>query len=126
MIRNWNRHNLYMDYSSYTESSDHPSDIDMFYLGEDDMLILGEIKNESYNEIYWEKQKKLLQKIIDNYSKEAMYLFITHDKYVENGDKKVDVPNCFIKEYYYKGKWNKPKKDTKVKEILIKYKKRGR
>lgn len=123
-INNWKQHNLHMDYSSWTKSNDHPSDIDMFYLCKDDTLILGEIKNEMYDREKWAKQKKILQRVIDNYKKDAIYFFITHDKYVENGDTYVDVPNCYVKEYYYKGKWYKPKNNLKVKEVLDKYMKK--
>lgn len=122
MIHNWDYKNLRLDYSSMFDNTDHPSDIDMFYLTKDEILILGEIKNESYNEKYWNNQKKVLQKIIDNYSKEAIYLFIVHDKYVQRGDTKVDVLDCKVKEYYYKGKWVKPRKELKVKEVFEKYK----
>ena len=119
MIKNWNYHNLYMDYSSYTNSSNHPSDIDMFYISEDNTLIIGEIKNELGT--LKGKQKKLIEKIINGWKYEGIALFIIHNKYVQNGDKMVDVPNCKVKEYYYKNKWHKPKKETKVKDILKKY-----
>lgn len=121
MIKNWNYKNLHLDYSSMYDGGNHPSDIDLFYIAKDDTLILGEIKNESYNTDNWEKQKKILQRVIDNYKKEALYLFITHNKYVQKGDTKVDVPNCNIKEYYYKGEWRTPQKETKVWEVLKKY-----
>lgn len=121
MIKNWNYKNLKLDYSSMYSGSNHPSDIDLFYLTRDETLILGEIKNESYNEDNWERQKKILQKIIDNYKKEALYLFIVHDKYVQKGDKSVDVPNCYVKEYYYKGEWRIPQEPLKVKEVLERY-----
>ena len=119
MIKNWNYHNLYMDYSSYTESNDHPSDIDMFYIGKNNMLIVGEIKNEKGSLIGG--QRKLYENLVDGWKYDGIALFIVHDKYVQNGDKKVDVPNCFIREYYYKGKWHKPKKEIKVKNVLDKY-----
>lgn len=121
MINNWDYQKLRMDYSSYTKSNNHPSDIDMFYITDDDTLILGEIKNESYKKELWEKQKKILQRVIDNYKKEAIYLFITHNKYVQKGDTKVDVPDCYIKEYYYKGKWHVPFRKLKVKDVFDKY-----
>ena len=122
MIRNWNYHNLYMDYSSFTESNEHPSDIDMFYIGENNMLIVGEIKNEKGKLVGG--QRRLYENLVDGWKSDGMALFIVHDKYVQKGDKKVDVPNCYIREYYYKGKWNKPKKDLKVKEVLSKYMKK--
>lgn len=119
MIKNWNYHNLYMDYSSYTESNEHPSDIDMFYISEDKTLIVGEIKNELGN--LTGGQRKLYEELINGWKYKGIALFIVHDKYVQNGDKKVDVPNCEVREYYYKGKWNKPKNKLIVKDILNKY-----
>ena len=122
MIKNWNYHNLYMDYSSYTESTNHPSDIDMFYIGKEDTLIIGEIKNEKGH--LSDGQRRLLEKVCDNWKWDALCLFIIHDKYVQYGDKKVDVPNCYIREYYWKQaqKWITPKEDTKVMDVLERYK----
>lgn len=120
MIKNWNFHNLYMDYSSYTEDNNHPSDIDMFYIGKNNTLIVGEIKNERGKLIGG--QRHLYEKICDNWKYDAIALFIVHNKYVQNGDKKVDVPDCIVREYYYNGKWRIPKQETKVRDVLIKYK----
>lgn len=122
MIRNWNYHNLYMDYSSYTDANNHPSDIDMFYIGKDKTLIVGEIKNELGKLVGG--QRKLYEQLIDGWKYDGIALFIVHDKYVQKGDKKVDVPNCYVREYYYKGKWHQPQKDLKVMEVLEKYKER--
>lgn len=41
MINNWDYHNLNMDFSSYTDGNDHPSDVDMLYICRDDTLIIG-------------------------------------------------------------------------------------
>ena len=117
MIKHWNYKNLRLDYSSMLGKI-HPSDIDIFFIKNDGTIIFGEIKNESYNQDLWNKQKKLFEKLTDGYNGNAIFLFITHDKYVQNGDKSVDVTDCFIKEYYYKGQWRKPKKDTKFKDVL--------
>ena len=118
MIKNWNFHNLYMDYSSMYKGNNHPSDIDMFYLGKDNTLILGEIKNEKGK--LMNGQRKLLERIINGWNGDGLILFIVHDKYVQNGDKKVDVPECYIREYYWKrnNKWQVPKDNIKVKEVL--------
>lgn len=123
MIRNWDFHNLRMDYSSMYGDI-HPSDIDMFFIGENNVLIIGEIKNECYDREKWQKQKKIFERLIDNYKKEAMCLFITHNKYWQDGDRKVNVPECYVKEYYYKNhkNWITPRKPIKVKEVLEKYK----
>lgn len=119
MIKNWNFHNLYMDYSSYTTKNNHPSDIDMFYIGENEFLIIGEIKNELGK--LTNNQRRLYEKLIDNWKHDGMALFIIHNKYVQNGDKKVDVPECEVKEYYYHKQWHIPKNKLKVKEVLKKY-----
>ena len=122
MIRNWNYHNLYMDYSSYANTNNHPSDIDMFYIGKDKTLIVGEIKNELGKLVGG--QRKLYEQLIDGWKYDGIALFIVHDKYVQRGDTKVDVPNCLVREYYYKGKWHQPQRDLKVMEVLEKYKER--
>ena len=119
MIRNWNYHNLYMDYSSYADTNNHPSDIDMFYIGKDQTLIVGEIKNELGKLIGG--QRKLYEQLIDGWKYNGMALFIVHDKYVQRGDTKVDVPNCLVREYYYKGKWHQPQQELKVIDVLKKY-----
>ena len=99
--------------------SKHPSDIDMFYIGKDNFLLIGEIKNER-GQLY-DGQRRLLEKLIDNWQYDGMCLFIVHNKYVQNGDKKVDVPDCFVREYYYQKKWHIPSRPLKVKEVLERY-----
>lgn len=116
MINNWNFKNLRIVYS-YKNDKKKPSDIDFFYITEEGMIIFGEIKNESYKQEYWKNQKKLFEQLTDN-CKNAIFLFITHDKYVQKGDRIVYIPDCYVKEYYYKGKWHTPQKPTKVKEVL--------
>ena len=124
-IKDWEAHDLRMDYSSMYKGK-HPSDIDLFYLGENEVAIFGEIKNESYDKEKWEHQKGLYQSVIDNYNKEVLWLFVVHNKYWQNGDRVVDVPNCLVKEYCYKkpnykSKWVTPRKPTRVKEVLAYY-----
>jgi len=127
MIHDKKAHKLFLDYSSMFDTYIHPIDIDMWYISTDDVVILGEIKNESYKEESWQSQKKYMTKLLDRISGEVFCLFIVHDKYWQKGDKQVDVPNCIVKEYYYKngsttGKWTKPRKVLYVKEIFERYK----
>lgn len=119
MIKNWDYHNLNIDYSSYTKGNVHPSDIDMMFLCDDKTLIIGEIKNE-LGELKG-KQRELYEDIVNGWKYDGIALFIVHNQYVQYGDTKVDVPECYVKEYYYKGKWNKPHKPIKVKDVLDKY-----
>ncbi len=99
----------------------HPSDIDMFYIGKNNTLVIGEIKNECGK--LMDGQRHLLERLINGWTYDGICLFITHNKYVQNGDKKVDVPSCYVKEYYLKNKtsWSKPKSDITVKEVLELY-----
>lgn len=121
MIRNWDYQGLKMDFSSMYSGGNHPSDIDMFYLGANDVLILGEIKN--FKGTLGEGQKKLLEALADGWKGEALVLFITHDKEWQKGDRIVNVANCWVQQYYYNRnrKWNKPKLPTTVRDVLEKY-----
>lgn len=124
MINNWDYHDLKMDFSSYTEGNDHPSDIDMFYLCNDDTLIIGEIKNERGH--FGDGQRRMMTRLIEDHKGDAIGLFITHDKYYQRGDRTVDVMRCPVKELYVKGehRWRFPKHYTTVREVLEYYKRR--
>ena len=126
MIRNWQYHNLYMDFSSMFEGTDHPSDIDMFYLCKDGTLILGEIKNESGT--FSGRQKALLAKVMKLHSGDAVGLYITHNRRVQDGDNMVDVSACYVKEIFLKteGRWRRPLRPVTVKEILEYYRDRSK
>lgn len=115
-----------MDFSSMFNGNDHPSDIDMFYLCNDWTLIIGEIKNECG--VFSDGQRNLITKVLRSHRADAVGLFITHNKYAQNGDTKVDVSSCYVKEIYIKSEnvWRKPKKPVTVKEILNYYKERAR
>ena len=121
MVRNWDFRDLHMDFSSMYQGNDHPSDIDMFYIGRGKFLIIGEIKNERGT--FTAGQRKLLQSLIDGWRFDGMAIYVTHDKYVQNGAKEVDVSECFVQEIYYKrlGIWRKPSRPVKVKEIINYY-----
>lgn len=126
MINNWDYHDLKMDFSSYTDGNDHPSDIDMFYICKDDTLIIGEIKNERGH--FGEGQRRMMTRLIEGHDGDAIGLFITHDKYYQRGDRVVDVMRCPVKELYVKEehRWRFPKHDTMVREVLEYYKRRKR
>ena len=118
MISNWNYHNLNMDFSSMYAGTNHPSDIDMFYLGRDDVLIIGEIKNDRGS--LGNGQRNLLERLADGWRGDAIVLYITHDHDYKAGDRTVDVSRCFVREIYYKRihKWVLPKMPTTVGEVI--------
>lgn len=119
MIRNWDRARLGMDFSGmYMEGKGVPSDIDMCYLCSDGTVIFGEIKNECGT--FSQGQKMIYETLAKNYKNNVVILFIIHDKYVEKGDTIVDVANCKVREYFWKGNWYTPKNDLLVKEVVDK------
>lgn len=118
MIENWDYRNLNMDFSSMYKGSNHPSDIDMFYLGRDNTLIIGEIKNE--HGTLKDGQRRLLAELVQGWKYDAVAVYITHDKLYQNGDRKVDVPSCKVRELYLKSEkiWRQPKKLITVQDVL--------
>lgn len=121
MIKNKEYHSLFMDFSSMYEGNHHPSDIDMFYLGRNRILILGEIKNER-GELH-KGQRRLLEILAEGWKNDAICLYIVHRKYYQRGDRSVNVAECYVREIYYKKihQWVFPKRPTKVKEIIEYY-----
>lgn len=100
------------------EGNDHPSDIDMFYIGKDKYLVLCEIKNEK-GELK-QGQRRMLEDLVRNWKHDGMVIYVTHNKYYQYGDRIVDVSECYVQEIFYKalGRWTKPKRPTKVREII--------
>lgn len=115
MVRNWEEHSLYMDFSNLTVGKAHPSDIDMFWMGKNH-LVFGEIKNECGT--FGEGQLRMFEKLVNGYNGSAILLLITHDKYVQNGDTVVDVSTCPVIKYYYHDAWHVPREVTTVKQFI--------
>ena len=126
MIKNWDYHNLYMDFSSMYQGNDHPSDIDMFYMCNDGTLIIGEIKNEKG--VFAGGQRRLLARLLNLHKGDAVGLYIVHDNLVQNGDTRVDVSKCKVKGIYINSEkcWRTPKKIVNVGEIINYYKERAK
>jgi len=118
MIKNYQRQQLQMDFSTGM-GNDHPSDIDMFYMANQNglpVLILGEIKNE--HGTFGKGQRKVLQQVADNFRHRALIIYITHNKRIEEGATKVDVMNCPVSEIYENGKWQTPSCKVTVKRFI--------
>lgn len=117
MIRNWQEHDLHMDFSGLAvEGHGQPSDIDLFYMGRDRTLIIGEIKHR--RGFLKEGQRRLFENLCNNYKYDAICLFITHEQDVYSGATEVDVSQCKVEEYYFHGRWRTPKKYTTVKDVI--------
>lgn len=80
--------------------------------------MLGEIKNT--NGTFKKGQRDLLTKVIDGFNKGGALLYITHTKDVHQGDKVVNVGDCLVEEYYFKGKWLTPYRFITVRDALLK------
>ena len=125
MINN-SKYRLEMDFSSMYDDKNHPSDIDLFFLGKDeegnDILILGERKWRRKGLIF-NGQKRLLEAFAKRYKDPCIILHITHNECWQNGDKSVDVGKCFVEEYYYSkiDDWVIPQHYTTVKDVIDKY-----
>jgi len=118
MIRDWEEHSLYMDFSEIDVPVGKPSDIDMWYITPTGFVIIGEIKN--YKGTFKTAQKKLLTKLCDDLKGGGTVLFIIHDKDVHLGDDMVNIANCLVQEYYWNGEWVEPQVPTTVNTAINK------
>lgn len=127
MINNWDYKEMQMDFSSMYDDNNHPSDIDLFYLGKDeqgdDVLILGEIKQT--NGLFRDGQRRLLEQFARKWQGTSLILYIRHNKDYKKGDRVVDVANCRVEEYYYSkaGRWVQPKTYLTVRDVIDTYRK---
>lgn len=125
MINN-SKYRLEMDFSSMYDDKNHPSDIDLFFLGKDeegnDILILGERKWRRKGLIY-NGQKNLLEEFARRYKSPCIILHITHNECYQNGDNTISIADCKVEEYYYSpiNEWVVPKYYTTVKEVIDRY-----
>lgn len=107
-----------MDFSKFDLKVGRPSDIDLFYIGENKTLIIGEIKNEIGS--LSNGQRHLMENLVDNWKYKGACLFIQHSEYVENDSKSVDVSKCLVTEYYINHQWKKPKKPLLAQDAILK------
>ena len=121
MIRNWQEHALHLDFSHIDVPQGHPSDIDMWYVTSDGFLIIGEIKNQKGT--FTRGQKSLLASLVDGHRGGGTVLYIIHDHDVHMGDSVVDVSQCLVQEYYWRGEWLEPQVpitvNNAIKELII-------
>ena len=92
------------------------SDIDLFHVTPTGFLVIGEIKNLKGK--FKRGQKRLLQNLVDANRHGGTVLYITHDKDVHKGDTIVDVADCLVEEYYWRGEWIKPYRFITVREAM--------
>jgi hypothetical protein len=120
MINNWKHFNLQPNFKNIKCANGSPSDTDMFYITKDKFLIIGEFKNGDMGTLK-PKQKELFETFINNYKYGGIIIYAVHHKTIEEGATDYDASQCKVEEYYYKGKWYKPKKYTIVQDIFNKY-----
>lgn len=115
MIRDWDEHQLNMDFSNVDVVC---SDIDLFHVTPSGFLIIGEIKN--YKGEFKQGQRRLLSNLVDANKNGGTVLFITHTTDVHVGGKTVDVSECMVEEYYWNGQWVAPSEFITVNEAMKK------
>ena len=113
MIRDWSEHQLNMDFSHIGVVC---SDIDLLHITPKGFLVIGEIKNHKGE--FKQGQKSLLSKLVDANKNGGTVLYITHDSDVHRGDDIVDISECLVEEYYWKGEWITPYRFTTVKDAM--------
>ena len=94
------------------------SDIDLFHVTPTGFLVIGEIKNRKGE--FKAGQRRLLSNLVNANKHGGTVLYITHDRDVHSGDKLVDISECLVEEYYWKGEWRIPNELTTVKEAMKK------
>lgn len=112
-MKSWEEYKLNMDFGNIGVLC---SDCDLIHMTNGGRLIIGELKNEKGK--FYGAQRNLFARIIDGYKHGGTVLYIVHDKDVHNGDEFVDVAACQVKEYYWCGKWIRPKRFITVNEVL--------
>lgn len=119
-IADWDRKQLKIDYSSCNVGFGQPSDIDLFYVGANHTLVLGEIKNKYGT--FTKKQQDLYREIADHHNADVIILYITHDKRVEDGDEVVDIADCEVEAIYYnkykEQGFRKPSRRISVRDVI--------
>lgn len=127
-IRNWKEKQVQMDFSSMYDGNNHPSDIDLFYLGKDkdgsEVLIIGEMKFG--DAIIKDGQRNLLEAFVESYNGTSIILYITHHADIYKGERVIDMGRCRVEQYYYRkpgkrGRWVIPKEPLTVKEVIDRY-----
>ena len=112
-MKNWEEYKLNMDFSNIGVLC---SDCDLIHMTNGGRLIIGELKNEKGR--FYGAQRSIFAQIIDGYKYGGTVLYIVHDKDVHKGDEFVDVAECEVREYYWRGKWIRPKRFITVNEVL--------
>ena len=94
------------------------SDIDLFHVTPTGFLVIGEIKNCKGE--FKSGQRRLLSNLVDANKNGGTVLYITHDRDVHKGAEIVDVSQCLVEEYYWKGEWITPYKFITVDDAMRK------
>ena len=124
MIRDWEEHNLHMDFSKIDVPTGKPSDVDMYYILPSGFVIIGEIKNQMGHLKPF--QKKLLSRLVDELKDGGTVLYIIHDTDVHTGGSEVNIAECLVQEYYWNGEWREPQVPTTVNKAIQKIIKGGK
>lgn len=123
-IQDWKNFDVHLDFKNLRFGIDgkkRPSDIDMFYISKG-TLIIADGKNER-GELH-KGQRWVYENLINGWDKgwgnKGYFLLFKHDSYQQRGDSTVDVANCEVDEYFYKGQWHFPHTPITMLEAMSK------
>lgn len=120
MIRNSNQVKQAIDFAGIGNDKIHPTDIDAVLEFDNEVLILFEVKKINNNLPIG--QKLLLERLVDSWhTKKSVALIVKHN--FKNDTKDIPLISCWVRKYYYDGKWyscNEPLK-KQLNKILKKW-----
>lgn len=117
LIRNANQIKQAIDFTGIKNGLIHPTDIDAVLEFDNEAIIFIEVKRKGNTLPIG--QRLLLERLTKNWkTKKAIALFLTHTNY--NSNELIDLKNCELNKYYRNGKWETPKKEYTLAEILNK------
>lgn len=121
LIRNSKQVKQAIDFTGIGDKKFHPTDIDAVLEFNNKSLILFEVKKIGHH--LPTGQRLLLERLVDSWhTDEAIALVVKHNIQTDEGD--IPLRICWVRKYYYKGKWyqtNKPLKQQ-LQKIVDKWK----
>ena len=120
LIRNSNQVKQAIDFTGIGNKKYHPTDIDAVLEFNNEALILFEVKKLGHH--LPTGQRLLLERLVDSWhTDKAIALIVKHN--IQSDTDNIPLRICWVRQYYYKGKWystNKPLK-KQLKAILKKW-----
>ena len=102
------------DYSGLRFGNITPTDIDGLIEYHGKAFVIIELKYGDADVPFG--QMLALERLTDDLSKPALCIIANHD--ITNPEEDIDVANCIVSQYRFKGSWRLPQRQRTVKEII--------